>query len=87
VAKYNEYPFLRKVVIIFTVFWCIACAGMYWSMHRSPNTRPGFFLLLAGIPIAIAWGLARAHIYALSITSDAELEKAIKAKNRKRRKK
>lgn len=82
-AKYNEYPFLRKVVVIFSVFWLVSCAVMYWSMRHSPRTTAVFFLILACVPVAIAWGLAMAHRYAVVLTASPELEKKIKA-NRKR---
>jgi hypothetical protein len=85
--KYNEYPFLRKVVLIFTVFWAISCAGIYWSMRHAPGLSPRFYLLFAGIPIAIAWALAMTHKWVLALTAlPEELERKIKDARKQRNK-
>ena len=85
-GKYNEYPFLRKVVVIFTVLWAISCSGMYWSMRHAPRVSPRFYLILAAIPIAVAWGLAMTHRWVLALTAlPEELDKKLK-ETRKRRK-
>ena len=35
----------------------VACAVMFWSMHNSSPAMIRFFLLLAGVPNVLLWGL------------------------------
>ena len=68
-GKFNEFPFIRKSVAIFTVFWAVACSAMYWSMRNSPRGTLLFFIILGAVPIALAWGLLMAHLHALKLTT------------------
>jgi len=50
-------PSVTKVVAVISALWAIACAVMFWSMHYSSRTAIFYYLMLAGVPIALMWVL------------------------------
>jgi hypothetical protein len=48
---------LKKAITVFSVLWTTACAGMFWSMHTSSRKMIIFFIILAGVPNVLLWGV------------------------------
>jgi hypothetical protein len=47
---------LRKVLVVVSGLWLITCAAVTWSLVKTPGELL-FFLIVAAVPVASAWGL------------------------------
>ncbi len=61
-------PRLKKAITIFSVLWTTACAGMFWSMHTSSRKMIIFFIVLAGVPNLLLWGVLMIAHYTEKLT-------------------
>jgi Na+/melibiose symporter-like transporter len=57
-AAREGFARIRKVLAVISALWAAACGAMFWSFTVEHTLGEFlFFLVVAAVPIAAAWGL------------------------------
>jgi hypothetical protein len=56
-AAREGFARLRRVLVVMSILWLIACAALFWSVGNHTPVVFFFLLIVAVAPVAAAWGL------------------------------